>query len=150
MQIQGEFINDAAEAAGVVVFLCYRADIVREVEAREMVEYRAVANLGLTGTATTTGSARTTEVEHPLLIRGIHSTSTGATIRIIDSVMNMPWSTVPLPVSAYAGILGNPSPIIYYPLPYYLPARGSLVVEWINTGAETGKFIEFVAERILR
>jgi hypothetical protein len=148
--LTGEFINDGAEAAGNLIFLCERADKYREVEVHKTEKYELVIDLGLSGGATGTGSPKSLAIGYDLLIYGAYSTSTGMNVRFSDTRENTAWSTEKRPIGAFAGILGQPQPRVMFPTPYFLPRSASILAEWTNAGAETGKFVTFICERILR
>jgi hypothetical protein len=148
--LKGEFINDNSEAAGRLVYLCERPNLYKEIEVRETVGYELLIDLGLTGGATQTGSAKSQQVGYDLLIYGAYSTSTGMTVRFSDTSRNQAWSAQQLPIGAFAGIHGQIQPIMPYPTPYFLPRNSSILAEWTNAGAESGEFVTFICERIIR
>lgn len=149
-QLRGDFINDGGEEAGNLVFFVERPDLEIRVPVRETKEFRLLLNLGLESADTTTVlNAQTQQVDYDLLVYGALSTSTGCEIRFLDTRQNINWSAQKLPIGAFAGIVGNPQPIMRYDTPYYLPRNTAIRAEYVNTGAETGKFVEFICERIL-
>ena len=148
----GDFTNDGAEPAGQVVFLCERPGAEIEVPVFETRQYVAVIDLALSGGATGTGVKFTTQIDFDLLIYGAYSTSAGALIRLQDTQRRNNWSATQLPVGAFCGVNdgSNVQPIMYYPRPYLLRRNSTLMAEWTNAGNETGKYLAFVCERILR
>lgn len=151
--ITGVFTNDGAEPAGNLVFFAEKTEEQLIVTVEETATYWNLIDLGLSGGASGVGKPFTAPLEFPLLVYGILSTSTGMTLRIVDTSNGYAWSQEELPVGAYAGIQ-NPGttvqPIIYFPRPYFLKPNASLRAEWTNAGAETGKFLSFLCEKVVR
>jgi hypothetical protein len=148
-----QFTNTGAEAAGNVNFMCERPDQYSSVQVHETQYYILHLDLGLTGGATQTGNASTQQIEYDLLIYGALSTSTGMTCTFLDTMLNQRWSAQNLDIGSFAGVSSgstNVQPIMYYPTPYFLPRQDSIRVDWVNAGAESGKFVEFICERIMR
>lgn len=149
--LRGDFIDDAGtEAAGQVVWACERPDSEKSVTVVASYEYQWEVDLGLSGGASNINRATTQPVDEDVLIYGAISTSTSSLIRIVDNSTNNGWSDDKLPVGAFAGIVGEIQPIVWYPMPYYVPRNTAMIVEWQNLGSETGKFFTFICERILR
>jgi len=149
--LRGNFIDDSgAEVAGKVIWACERPDKEVVVKVTASREWEWVIDLGLTGGPTSTGRAKTQPVAEDILIYGAISTSSGALVRILDDATNEGWSDDKLPVGAFAGIQGEISPVVWYPEPYYVKRNTSMIIEWQNSGSETGKFFTFICERIIR
>jgi len=150
--LRGSFLNDGDEDAGDVVFFCERPDLDFEVPVIETASYELLLELGLDGVASSTGNTQTQQVEYDLLIYGALSTSIGITAQFTDTRLNQAWSSDELPIGAFAGVVGNPQPIVYYSTPYFLPRNTSIKVKFTNNAddPETGKFISFICERILQ
>jgi hypothetical protein len=148
-QLRGTFINDGSEAAGKVEFLCERTDLDINVPVIETQEYRLLLDLGLSGGATGRNRAETQAIEYDILIYGALSTSTGMLVKFTDARQNIAWSRDQIPIGALAGIVGNPEPVIRYATPYYLPRNSTIIADWLNSGAETGKYVEFICERVI-
>lgn len=149
--LRADLIDDAGtEVAGQIIWACVRPDTEVGVQVEASREWYWAVDLGLTGGTGNTNRVTTRPVNEDVLIYGAMSTSTGSLIRIIDDHTNIGWSDDKLPVGAFAGIEGQISPIVWYPQPMYVPRNTSMIIEWQNAGAETGKFFTFVCERILR
>lgn len=149
--LRGDFIDDAGtEVAGQVVWVCERPDSEVTVSVGASREWYWEFDLGLTGGPTTTGRVTTQPVNEDVLIYGALSTSQTSQIRIIDNHTNIGWSDDKLPVGAFAGLTGQPSPVVWYPQPFFCPRNTSMIIEWLNAGSETGKFFTFICERIIR
>lgn len=149
--LQAQLINDGAEAAGLITFFCERPDREQLIPVIETREYILLLDLGLTGGATTRGTVQTQAIDYDLLIYGALSTSASATVLFTDTGSNNAWSSVGLPIGAFAGIRasGNVQPIVYYSKPYFLAANTTIQCDWLNVGSESGKYIAFVCERIV-
>jgi len=149
--LRGDFIDDAGtEGAGQLIWVCERPDSEITVSVAASREWYWEIDLGLSGGPTSTNRATSQPVNEDILIYGAISTSTGALIRIVDNSTNNGWSDDKLPVGAFAGIDGQSEPIVWYPQPYYVKHNTSMIIEWQNSGSETGKFFTFICERILR
>jgi hypothetical protein len=149
-QLRGSFINDGAEQAGNVVFWCRRPDITFDIEITgETREFRLLLDLGLEA-ATATGHVETQSIEFDLLIWGMTTTATSdLTANFKDTSQNVQWAADQLPIGAFAGFQGEIQPIIWYPLPWYLPRNSTIRCDFTNGGEEDGKFITLICERLL-
>lgn len=148
-QLRGNFINDGAEAAGHVVFWCRRPDVTFDIGIEgETREFRLLLDLGL-DSAVPTGHVETQSIEYDLLIWGMTSTTSTITANFKDTSQNVQWAADQLPIGAFAGIQSQIQPIVWYPIPWYLPRNSTIRCDFANLAAETGKFITLLCERLL-
>lgn len=152
-QLRGSFINDGAEAAGNVVFWCRRPDVTFDVEIiGETREFRLLLDLGLDGIADSQGHVETQSIEFDLLIWGMTTTVAidgGLTANFKDTSQNVQWAADQMPIGAFSGFQTEIQPIIWYPIPWYLPRNSTIRCDFTNVGAETGQFITLLCERLL-
>jgi hypothetical protein len=148
-QLRGNLKNIGSESAANIVFFCQRPDITFDVKINESREFRLLLDLGLNGIAQEQAPVQTQQIEYDLLVWGMHSTTSTINVLFRDTYMNINWSEKKLPIGAYAGIQGQPEPIIWFPIPYYLPRNTTLRAEFDNDAEETGQYIELICERKL-
>lgn len=152
-QLRGTFINDAAEAAGNVVFWSRRPDVTFDIDILgETREFRLLLDLGLDGVASSTGHQETQSIEFDLLIWGMTTTVSktgGFTANFKDTSQNVQWAADQLPIGAFSGFQSEIQPIVWYPIPWYLPRNSVIRCDFTNVGAETGQFITLICERLL-
>jgi hypothetical protein len=156
--LRGDFTNsptNAQDGTSKLVFWCERPETQAIVPVLDARDYWVDVSLNLAGAATATGSAISSQIQHPILIRGaITNAHPLTTIRIFDTQKNIAWSNTKLPIGAFAGIDDGTDveQYIMYPKPYLLDGNSTLLVEWTNGGGEevTGRYINFIGERILR
>lgn len=148
-QLRGNFINDGGEEAGNVAFWCRRPDVTFDIEIiGETREFRLLLDLGLEA-STPTGHVETQSIEYDLLIWGMTSTTSTITANFKDTSQNVQWAADELPIGAFAGIQSEIQPIVWYPIPWYLPRNSTIRCDFTNVEAEDGKFITFLCERLL-
>lgn len=151
-QLRGNFINDGGEEAGNVVFWCRRPDVTFDIEiVGETREFRLLLDLGL-DPAEATGHVETQSIEFDMLIWGMTTTvsaSGGFTANFKDTSQNVQWAANELPIGAFAGFQSEIQPIVWYPIPWYLPRNSRIRCDFSNVGAETGQFITLLCERLL-
>lgn len=156
--LRGDFTNsptDPQDGTSLLVFWCERPETQAIVPVLEARDYWVDVSLNLSGAATNTGTARSSQIQHPILIKGaITNADPLTTIRIFDTQKNIAWSNTKLPIGAFAGIDDGTDveQYIMYPKPYLLDANSTLLIEWTNGGGAevTGRFLNFIGERILR
>jgi hypothetical protein len=156
--LRGDFTNSPTtpqDETSRLIFWCERPEtqaIVPIVEARD---YWVDVSLNLAGAATATGTARSSQIQNPILIKGAITNADPLTmVRIFDTQRNVAWSTEKLPIGCFAGIDDGTDveQYIMYPKPYLLDGNATLLIEWTNGGGAgvTGRYLNFIGERILR
>lgn len=156
--LRGDFTNslvDPQDGTSKVVFICERPETQMIVPILQARDYWLDVSLNLAGAATATGDAISSQIQHPILIRGaVTDAHPLTTIRIFDTQKNIAWSNQKLPIGCFAGIDDGTDveQYIRFPKPYLLDANSTLRVEWTNGGGAgvTGRFLNFIGERILR
>jgi len=152
-QLRGTFINDGAEQAGNVVFWARRPDVTFDIQITgETREFRLLLDLGLDGVADSTGHVETQSIEYDLLIWGMTTTvdiAGGLTANFKDTSQNVQWSSDQLPIGAFSGFQSEIQPVVWYPIPWYLPRNSTIRCDFTNVGAESGQFITLLCERLL-
>lgn len=147
-QIRGDFVNDGGEAAGRVVLFTDVVGSAMQIGIRRSQIFSLTLDLGLDA-AVALNSTSTSTIDEPLLIWGATTNATNdLLVQLSDERTNYAWSSEQLPVGAFAGLIGEVQPRLYYRKPYFLPGRVKLRVSYNNAGMETGKFITFFCERL--
>lgn len=153
--IQGLFTNSPTapeDNTSRIVWMCERPEQQAKVAVSRSMDFRLGVALQLSGGAGARDTAESQQIAEPLLIYGATTNADPLTeIKITDNQKNISWSKNPLPIGAFAGIDdgSNVQNIVKYPKPYLLAPNSSLEVEWVNNGADTGKYITFLAEKIM-
>lgn len=142
--VRGDFINDSAapEATGRVVFLGYRRGSEQPIQVPQSTRYTAFIDISAAAL-----TAATSPIDDPLLIWGA-ITNAGVAIlgQFTDERSNYSWSSVQLPIRAFAGVQTEVSQIAYYPRPYFLPARARIRCDY--SAAVAGNYVAFICERL--
>jgi hypothetical protein len=148
-QIQGDWQNVGAEAAGSCVFFCTQEPDPRrgvmgdgQITVRKSRGYRLDIDLGATGLV-----SKTDPIHEDLLIWGaVTNCDDTITGQVFNDSSGFPWNITAVPFRALAGVDGQVDPTGIYPRPYYLPGNTQLRAQF-NT-AVTGNYLQFICERI--
>jgi len=151
-QIYGDWNNVGAEPAGTATFHGIKVGedangnpYDGRIMVTESMSFWLKLDLGTAG-----GQPSTAQINNDVLIWGATTnieTSTQTLIQIFDDTSGYPWSNGQIAVQSFAGVDGQPQPLMRYTAPYLVP--NNVKIRGNVSTPITGGYIAFYCEKIL-